>query len=338
MTAVPLTVLMPARAAAATLAATLLSLRAQTLPAFALLLVNDGSDVSLRDIAHHAWHHAGPQRPLRILDLPPVGLVAALQAGLQQCTTPWVARMDADDLAHPERLAKQWDAVQAQPVQVLACGVESFSEAPLGEGFRLYDAWQNQLLRHEDILRERFIESPLVHPSVLYHRETVLRAGGYCDTPWAEDYDLWLRLAASGARFAKLPDILLQWRDHPRRATRADTRYRHDALLRCKAHYLAQGPLRCGSAVVWGAGAVGRRLGRYLQAAGCSLRAFIDVDARKVGGVRRGHVPVLGVADLPSLRATPLVSAVGNRGARQLIRAAVHAAGWVEGEDFWCAA
>jgi hypothetical protein len=175
----------------------------------------------------------------------------------------------------------------------------------------------------------------------MFRRAVVEAVGGYRDPPWAEDYDLWLRLAAAGARFAKVPRVLHRWRDAPGRASRTQPRYSRDAFLRCKAHHLAGGPLAgAPGVVVWGAGITGKRLSRYLDAAGCRTHAFIDIDPAKIGRPRRGDILVHGndPATLAQLRPWPLVAAVAVPEARQLIRAAASAAGWHEGDDFWCAA
>src|SRR5205814_831107 len=82
----------------------------------------------------------------------------------------------------------------------------------------------NQLCDPGAIARERFIESPLVHPSVLARR-AVLAENGYRDGPFPEDYELWLRLLARGVLMAKVPRVLLTWREHAARATRRDPRY-----------------------------------------------------------------------------------------------------------------
>jgi hypothetical protein len=164
-------------------------------------------------------------------------------------------------------------------------------------------------------------------------------AGGYQDHGWAEDYDLWLRLYLRGASFAKLPEMLVEWREHPQRLTRTDARYSLENFLRAKAHYLALGPLRGRDAVViWGAGMIGRRLARQLEYQGAPLVAFIDIDPRKIGRTRRS-LPILpadALLDwLRRYRNPVILAAVGIRGARSLIRQQLSGMGLSEGQDWW---
>ena len=216
-----------------------------------------------------------------------------------------------------------------------------FPSAAVGQGFRIYERWLNGLLSHDDILRERFIESPLPHPSVMARRRILEAAGGYRDTGWPEDYDLWLRLAADGVRFRKLPRCLVGWRAHAGRLTHTDQRYSVERFLACKAHHLARGPLAGRRPVVWGAGQTGRRLAKHLERERAAPEAFIDIDPKKIGGSLRRR-PVLAVDELPRLLTRlhhpVVVAAVSSRGARQLIRERLRAWGLDEGTDFWCAA
>jgi hypothetical protein len=217
--------------------------------------------------------------------------------------------------------------------------VEGFPQEALRAGFQIYIDWQNSLVSHEDICREIFVESPLAHPSVTFRKNAVDALGGYQEHGWAEDYDLWLRLYLQGARFAKIPEVLLSWREYPERLTRSDGRYSVENFLRAKAHYLVRGPLAGREAVIiWGAGMMGRRLSKQLERQKAPLVAFIDVDPKKIGRTRRG-LPILAPDDLldwwGGYNNPVVLAAVGARGARALIRERLEGFGLREGKDWW---
>jgi GT2 family glycosyltransferase len=331
-------VLLPVRDAGALLDACLASLARQTLTDLEVVAVDDGSTDGSGERLE-VWAAQKPWR--RVIHQPPDGLVAALNRGLAACRGALVARMDADDIAHPRRLELQAAVLEAQPeVGVVSCLVRYYPRAGVAEGFALYEEWLNGLRTHEQMARERFVESPLAHPSVMLRREALRAAGGYRDCGWPEDYDLWLRLFAAGTRFAKVERPLHFWREHHGRLTRRDPRYSTDAFQRCKAHHLALGPLSGRrSVVVWGAGRTGRRLSRLLLDQGVELAAFIDIDPRKIGGTARRR-PVVAPEALPGLlgEGAVVLAAVASRGARKLIRARLEAIGLVEGGGFWCVA
>lgn len=330
-------VLMPCCNAAATLPEALDSLSRQTLPNFEIVAVDDGSTDATRHILQ-SW--AGRDPRLRLVYQPHAGIVAALNRGLSSCRADLVARMDTDDRLHPQRLALQVDYLTAHPeTAVVGSLVSGFPPGQVRQGLRLYLDWQNSLVTPEQIRREMFVESPLAHPSVTFRRSAVEAVGGYQDRDWPEDYDLWLRLYLAGAGFAKVPQVLLEWREHPARLTRTDSRYSLQNFLRLKAHYLPLGPLLGRDAVfVWGAGMMGRRLAQLLLRQGLPLVAFIDIDPRKIGRTRHDR-PILPPEDLPARLkacANPVVLvAVGARGARRILRHRLAPLGLVEGQDWW---
>jgi len=331
-------VLLPVFDAQATLVEALASLEAQSLQDFEIVAVDDGSGDRSPEILA-TWHD--PR--LRVLPGAHEGLVPTLNRGLSQCRGQYVARMDADDIADPRRLEKQIRVFVEHPeTSVVSCLVRTFPRQSVGEGFRIYENWLNQLVIHEDICREIFIESPIPHPSAVFGREEVTALGGYEEHGWPEDYDLWLRYFMAGRRFAKVPEVLLSWREHPARLTHTDSRYSVENFLRAKAHYLLQGPLKDRNAIfVWGAGKTGRRLSKHLIRGGCTPEAFIDIAAHRIGGTLRG-VPIIAVEDLPDLwahaRQPFLLAAVASRGARGSIRRHLRDTGLTEGEQYLCVA
>jgi len=330
-------VLMPCYNASKTLLEALDSLSRQTFPNFEVIAVDDGSTDATQKILQE-W--AARDKRLHVISRPHQGLIAALKAGLDACNTPYVARMDADDRSYPERLSRQVAYLEAHPeVSVVGCLVEGFPERQVRPGFRIYIDWLNSLLSDKDIRREIFIESPLPHPGVTFRRQVILQVGGYQECVWAEDYDLWLRLYLAGARFAKLPEILLKWREHPKRLTRTDGRYSLENFLRAKAFYLARGPLvRRDAVIVWGAGMVGRRLVKQLEGQNTPLTAFVDIDPRKIGCSQRG-LPIIAAEELPAIWKSfthpVILAAVGAYGARQIIRRRLIQMGYDEGDDWW---
>lgn len=261
---------------------------------------------------------------VRVIRTAPRGLVAALGAAIHDARAPLLARMDADDLARPERLALQAQVLDADPrVAVVGSRVRLFGDVPRGNGgMEAYVAWQNQLVDHAAMVSDIFVESPLVHPSVMMRREALRVLGGYRAFDGPEDYDLWLRAHEMGLGFAKCPEVLLDWRDSPTRLTRRDARYAQERFRRLKLEVLLRIHItRPRPVVIWGAGPIGKAWARDLVARGRDVRAFVEVDPRKIGRCL-GGVPVVAVDEVPWQKDALHLAAVGQKGARERIRAA----------------
>lgn len=200
-------VVMPVRDAASYLEAAIESVLAQTLTDIELIVVDDGSrDGSSGIIARHA----GRDRRIRVLRHGALGIVAALQAGLASARADLVARMDADDLALPQRLERQVAALRDNPQ---AAAVGSACEMIDRQGALMWE--QRYPASPEAIRRELGTRNCIAHPTVLMRKKAVIEAGGY-RAPFAlcEDYDLWLRLSEHHD-LLNLDEVLLQYRLHP---------------------------------------------------------------------------------------------------------------------------
>ena len=327
-----ISVLLPVRDAGDYLRPAVTSILTQSVDDFELILVDDGS----RDAAVAQLECSDPR--LRIFHNPGQGLVNALNFAAFQARGRFVARMDADDIALPQRLERQLQLLESEPgIGIAGARVEIFSEQGVGEGYRVYEQWINSLTTPEAIEREMYVESPIPHPTAMLSRNLFRALGGYRHVDWPEDYDLWLRAHLNGVRMAKPDEVLLRWRDHPQRVTRADSRYALAAFTRAKAHFLARQPLRDRAAVIWGAGPTGSLLCDALVEEGVRVDAFIDIDPRKVGGRKRGR-PVLPAEAAPGVTPALVVAAVGARGARADIRGLLEGYHLSEGWDYLFAA
>ena len=326
-------ILLPVRDGAGTIVEALESIRAQTFADFRCLVLDDGS---VDDSARIAEGFARGDPRVEVHRLPRRGLVPTLNDGLALASTGVVARLDADDVMAPERLAHQLKMLAASPgVDVVGSRVEFFGES-VSSDLREYERWLNSTLTPEEIERDLYVESPLAHPAVAMRAAAVRNVGGYRDVGHPEDYDLWLRLARAGSRFAKHPAVLTRLRDHPARLTRTDARYTPRALLDCKAEHLAFAKQLAGrEVVVWGAGRDGVRAAKALRRRGAVLRHLVDINPTKLSRRMLG----VEVREPTSLREPPrafVVAAVGVRGARALIRKALADMGYREGDEFVC--
>lgn len=313
------------------------SLQAQTLTDWEAVLVDDGSRDDSGRIAEglarsdprlRVLHRAGGE-----------GLPAALNAGLALCVAPLVARMDADDLAAPDRLASQLARFEAEPqLAVLDGQVRFFRDSgEVPEGMRLYEAWINAVLTPDDFNRELCIESPVVHPAATFRRQLILALGGYRAGEFPEDYDLWTRVHLAGHPLAKIDRVLVHMRDRAGRLTRTHPAYSPAAFRRVRQAYLDATVDRGARVAVWGAAKSGKPWLRWLLERGNPVPLAVDIDPRRIGGRRQG-VPVVSPEGLAGRRADfdLLLVAVGARGAREEIRGHLRALGLVEPVDFRC--
>ncbi len=333
-----ISVVLPVFNAAATVARAVTSIRAQTWRDWELVVMDDGSTDGTREILNEC---ASEDARVRVVWRAHAGVTATANAGLAAARGELIARMDADDVAHPERLAEQvalLDAPENREVGVASCLVEFGGDRVTREGYALHVDWLNTLVTPEEIARERFVESPVANPSVMFRRELVERHGAFRDGDFPEDYELWLRWLDAGVRIAKVPRVLLKWNDPPTRISRTDARYAPEAFFRMKAEWIARELARVGGAreiFVWGAGRHTRKRAAYLTAHGVRIAGYVDVDVKKTGrGLGGTGVPVIGEGALPAAGEIFVLSYVTTRGAREYNRAKLLARGYVEGRDF----
>lgn len=329
-------VLIPVRNAAATLHDALASIAGQTFPDWEAIVVDDGS-VDDTPTLLAEWGRRDARFRL-VRNERSLGLVESLNRAASLAAAPVLARMDADDISLPERFERQLARLAEGDVAAVGCGVRYFPESLVAGGARRYEAWLNSVVTPAEHDRDIFVECPLAHPTLMLRAEAFHAVGGYQARGWAEDYDLLLRLWRRGFAMAKVPDVLLHWREGAGRTSRTHPDYELPALIRCRAHHLRHTHLRELPALIFGAGPVGKATARALLAEGVTLAGWVDLDPRKIGQRVYGAT-VFSQQVGESMRGTAFgVAALGQPGARELVRQALRDAGWWEGVDFRCAA
>lgn len=328
-------VTLPCWNAAATLPACLNSLLAQTWRDFEIVAVDDGSTDRTAAVLRE---FAAKDARVRPFFLQHGGVVAAANAALEKSRGKYVARMDADDLSLPERLASQVGWLETRPkVGLVGCRVRFGGDRKTAKGYALYVDWTNRQMTSEAVSLNRFVESPFAFPSVMFRRELYFEHGGFKNGDFPEDYEFLLRLLDRGVVMEKVDAELLVWNDPPTRLTRNDARYDPEAFYRLKAKYLARwlerNNRRHPLVGVMGAGRPSRKRATMLEEYGVEISEFYDLDPRKIGQVLSGR-PVVPRDQVPPPGRRFLLSYVASRGAREDISAFLRTRGYVPGRDW----
>ena len=327
---------MPAHNSASTVEGAVHSILTQTWSDLELVLIDDRCDDCSIERVRQRF---GNNPKLRTITSTGSGLVAALNSGIAAARGRYLARLDADDWAHPERVSLQVQVLEANPrVGLVGCKVQAFPHAGLTGGMVHYLKWQDRCLDPCTIAQQIYVESPFVHSSVMLRAQLLERVGDYRDGPFPEDYELWLRFNAAGVRMQKVDRTLVWWRQSAKSLSRTDARYARGAFDRLRARYLSADPRlhQDRPLVFWGAGRRTRERCRHLLVKGFQVGAWIDVDPKKVGNVVWG-APVYPPRWLEhhDYAVRPFVlSYVARHGAAQLIAASLEQMGYQPGEDY----
>lgn len=328
-------VLLPFRDAAGTLPAALRSVARQSLADLECILVDDGSADGSSVIAGAA---AAQDPRFRVVATRGAGLVAALQLGLAHCRAPLTARMDADDLMHADRLQLQVERLRAAPsLTGIGTHVRMFPDAATGEGMRAYESWLGSIHDAAHVAREALVECPLAHPTWTVRTEA-LRALGYREGNWPEDYELLLRSLARGDQWSVVPRRLHAWRRASSSLSQRDPRYAVERFTDVKAAHLAATFLRGAQGyTLWGHGGTGRALRAALERHGHRPGHIVELHPGRIGqSIHGAHV--VHVDALCTLPRGRLVVSVAGASNRALIRAHLDGLGWRETIDYVCAA
>lgn len=177
----------------------------QTEQRFELLIIVNGikSDVISKELVEHYIN----EKRIRVINTQVHLINFSLSLGLHLSKSDFIARMDADDVSHPERLSKQ-----------LSFMYKNTDIGIVGTFYNLINSAGSivkeiRLPQSDFEIRKSLIfRNPICHPSVLFRKNLIMSAGGYLGGKHAEDYDLWVRLARNKSmRFANLPEYLLSY-------------------------------------------------------------------------------------------------------------------------------
>lgn len=330
----PVSVVMPVFNGEPYLAEALASIQAQTFSDLEIVVQDDGSTDGTAAIVASA---AAQDARIRLESAPNQGVAWAASRAADRAQGALIVRMDADDRMRPERVERLVELAAADPgAGYLGSRARFFPRENVGPGMAQYEAWHDGVLTHEAIHRDRFVEYPIPHPTTAVRREVWERFGPYRDGDFPEDYDFFLRCAVGGVRFAKHPDVLLDWREGAHRTTKHDGRYGLDRFHAIKVTHLVP-LLRTQDRPVGivGAGKDGKRWARSLVAEGLTPARFVDVHPGRIGQQIDG-IPVTDYASIDPADRCFYLAAVGKSGARDGVRKALCERGLTEEADFLC--
>ncbi len=222
MTSPIVTVVVLARNSEKTIHETLSSLLNQTLVDMEILVIDGGSKDRTLSIVK-----SFNDSRISILLQTGTGIRAAREQALHAVQTDLVAYLDSDDVAHPERLQKQFDFLKSHPD--CAC-VGSWIELIGQNGEHI--AFRSYPVESAEIIRAFSRYNPIANPSVMFRREVAITAGGY-ESFLVEDYDLWIRVAKAG-HFHNLPEYLVKYRIHPGGSKMGEVRKQNWASIKIR--------------------------------------------------------------------------------------------------------
>ena len=324
-------VILPFFNAEKTLIAAVNSILDQTFSPIELLLVDNNSEDKSLSIARKL---SDTDDRIRLLGEKKQGVARAMNCGLQNAGGKFIARMDADDISHPQRLEKQVDFLHRNPkIGLVGSEVNYVAHEKNTAGFNRFVNWVNAFHSPEAIERSRFVEIPAVNPTLLFRRELYEKLGGCQHGDFPEDYEMLLRYLDAGVKMAKLPEPLLEWHDYSTRLTRTDKRYSTESFLKVKAKYFWKWSEKNNpfhpDIWVWGAGRKTRQRAKLLEKEGLNIEGYFDI----VKGKTTEKI-TLHFTEIPLPGKLFIVPMVAKRGVGAQIRNYLLKVNYREGEDF----
>ena len=324
-------IILPFYNAETTLSNAIESILNQTLTDLELLLVNNNSTDNSFQIAKE---FEGKDSRIKVLNEQKQGVANAMNCGLRNACGKYLARMDADDVAYPFRLEKQVFYLDQNPeTGLVGCKVNYISHSKNTDGFERFVNWVNKFNTSKEIELNRFVEIPIVNPTILFRRELFEKFGGCLDGDFPEDYEMQLRYLNAGIKMFKLPEILLDWHDSSARLTRTDNRYSTEAFFRTKAEYFKKWSEKNNrfhpNIWIWGAGRKTRQRANLLEDEGLIIEGYVDIIKSKTS-----RKPTLYYKEISEPGKLFIVSMVTNYGARDEIKKFLQQRNFIEGEDF----
>lgn len=177
----------------------------QTLQPSEVIIVKDGPLTKELDAIIDLF--CNKYKQIKVIPLPKnVGLGNALNEGIKHCSHELIARMDTDDIAKKNRFEKQIEVFEKDTsIDICSGWIEEF-EGNCNNILSIKKLPE----KHDEIFKYSKHRCPINHPTVMYKKSAVIKAGGYEGFP--EDYRLWIKMLINGAKFYNIQESLLLFR------------------------------------------------------------------------------------------------------------------------------
>lgn len=230
----------------------------QTYGNWELLVIDDhSSDETWQTISNYAVDDSR----IKPLKNPGTGIVDALNFGYANSNGEYITRMDADDLMSPDKLELMLS--KAGQGKLVVGLVEYFADYPVGEGYRKYAQWLNDLTATAGNFADIYKECPIPSACWMCERSDFERVGGF-GSNYPEDYDLAFRFYGHKLEVVSVLEVLHRWRDHGTRASRNDPNYADNRFFELKMKHFLSIDRSTDPLVLIGAGKKGKRLAQIL--------------------------------------------------------------------------
>ncbi len=316
-----ISILLPFRNAAPWIAETVQSIQEQTHENWELLAVNDHSkDDSLSIL------DAIDDPRIQILNNKGIGIIPALQTGLNAASGDFTTRMDADDLMPREKLKSLLSVIGNQ--RHIATGkVRYFSDTSVSAGYQKYENWLNERCNREDHFDHVYRECVIASPNWLVRTE-FLRADKIFDQlHYPEDYDMIFLWKKYGYEISVANEITHLWREHPQRTSRNSSTYDQASFFQLKLSWFRRNE-KGKTLGVFGTGPKGKMVIDQLK--GAFEIHWYDHEYAKYGAPLNGHT----IEDPATCRCDLLLLAVYPENKMRLENLVTHL-GYAFGKTVW---
>lgn len=183
------------------------SMLSQTMRPNEIVIVYDGPvPASIKDAVHTAESES--DIPFVVIQLEKnLGLGGALSIGLKECRSPYIARMDADDISRRDRCELEYTLMVQDGLDLIGGWIEEFIDGPGDIGMT-----RETPTSMEEVNRYLKLRNPFNHVSVMLNKDSVISVGNYQPFLYVEDYWLWVRMISAGMKCVNIPRVLVDVR------------------------------------------------------------------------------------------------------------------------------
>lgn len=198
----------------------------QTLQNFEFIICDDGSIDGTYELVYQLTQC--DKRVILLKNEKNKGLAFSLNRCLELAKGKYIARMDADDISSIDRLEKQISFLEKyQEYSMVGCNADLINDQGI---------WGRRIYKKNPTKKDFLFNSPFMHPTILIRREVLISLNGYRvakETLRMEDYDLFMRMYASGYKGCNLQKFLYQFREDQDTYKRRKYKYRfHEVIIR----------------------------------------------------------------------------------------------------------